>query len=170
MSQMKKIRIEKITLNVGAGKDQGKLERGIKLLKEITGIDPVKTITMKRVPTWGLRPNLPIGCKITIRKNVEELFKRLIYAKDLRLKESNFDNNGSISFGIHEYVDIKGMEYNHDIGLLGLEVSVTLERPGYRIKRRTLNPSKIGHKHKITKQDALEFMKNEFSVKMGEEE
>ena len=60
MNQMKNIRIEKVTLNVGAGKDQGKLERGIKLLKLLTGVDPVKTVTMKRVPSWGLRPNLPI--------------------------------------------------------------------------------------------------------------
>ena len=65
---MQAIKVEKITLNIGAGKDQTKLERGILLLKNITGIDPVKTFTNKRIPTWGLRPGLPIGCKITLRK------------------------------------------------------------------------------------------------------
>jgi large subunit ribosomal protein L5 len=170
MNPMRNIRVEKLTLNVGAGKDQGKLEKGIKLLKLITTIDPVKTVTMKRVPTWGLRPNLPIGCKITIRENVLDLLKRLLYAKNFRLKESNFDKNGSISFGVHEYVDVEGLEYNHDIGVMGFEVSITLERPGYRVKRRSLNKSKLGNHHKINKQEAIEFLKKEFNVKIGEEE
>ena len=170
MNPMRNIKVEKLTLNVGAGKDQGKLERGMKLLKLLTGVDPVKTVTMKRVPTWGLRPNLPIGCKITIRKDVNALLKRLLYAKHFNLKESNFDNNGSISFGIPEYVDVEGIEYNHDIGLMGFEVSVTLERPGYRIKKRSLNTSKLGKKHKITKQEAIDYLKNDFKVKIGDKE
>ena len=169
MNPMKNIKIEKITLNVGAGKDQGKIERGLKLLELITNVKPVKTITMKRVPTWGLRPNLPIGCKVTVRKDTNKLLKRLVYAKHNRLKESNFDNNGSISFGIHEYVEVEGLEYNHDIGMLGFEVSVTLQRPGYRIKKRS-NKSKLGKNHKITKEEAIEFIKKEFDVKIGEEE
>ena len=78
MNPMQEIRIEKITLNIGAGKDQLKLEKGIKLLKNITGIEPVKTTTSKRIPEWGIRPGLPIGCKITLRKKeAEKLLKRL---------------------------------------------------------------------------------------------
>ncbi len=170
MNPMKNIRIEKVTLNIGAGKDQGKLDRGLKLLKLITGIDPVKTVTMKRVPTWGLRPNLPIGCKITIRNGTMELLKRLLYAKEFKLKETNFAGGSSVSFGIHEYVEVEGIEYNHDVGLLGFEVSVTLERPGFRIKRRSVNPRDIKKTHKITKEDAIEFFQKEFNVKVGEEE
>lgn len=170
MNQMRNIRIEKITLNVGAGKDQRKLDKGMLLLKMLTGVEPVKTVTMKRVPTWGLRPNLPIGCKITIRKGTKELLKRLLYAKENRLKENNFDENGSISFGVHEYVDVEGLEYNHDVGMMGFEVSITLERPGYSIKKRATNPRKVGSKHKITKEESVEFMKKEFGLKIGEDE
>jgi ribosomal protein L5 len=61
MNRMQQVRLEKITLNIGAGKDQKKLELGLKLLKKITEIDPVRTVTNKRIPTWGLRPGLPIG-------------------------------------------------------------------------------------------------------------
>ena len=64
---MKTIKIEKVTLNVGAGKDVAVLEKGMKLIKHLTGLDPVKTYTQKRIQAWGLRPGLPIGCKITIR-------------------------------------------------------------------------------------------------------
>ena len=57
---MRKIRIEKITLNIGAGKDEDILKRGLKLMQKITGVEPVKTITSKRIPSWGLRPGLAI--------------------------------------------------------------------------------------------------------------
>ena len=45
MNPMQKTRLAKVTLNIGAGKDQAKLEKGIQLIKAITGIEPVKTIT-----------------------------------------------------------------------------------------------------------------------------
>ena len=139
MNPMKSVRIEKITLNVGAGKEQSKLEKGIVLLKSITGVDPVKTFTSKRIPSWGLRPGLPIGCKITLRKKkAEELLKRLFEAKENRLSPHQFDKEGNIAFGIHEYMDIPGAKYDPKIGMMGLEVCITFERPGFRIKRRRI--------------------------------
>src|SRR3989338_3253632 len=139
MNKMREIRIENVTLNIGAGKEQSRLDKGIILLKSITGIEPIKTYTNKRIPEWGLRPGLPIGCKLTLRKNKAiELLKRFFEAKDNSLKISQLDNNGNISFGIHEYIDIPGIKYDPKIGIIGLEVCITLERPGYRVKRRRL--------------------------------
>lgn len=170
MNTMREIRIEKITLNIGAGKDQVKLEKGINLLKNITGLNPVKTFTSKRIPEWGLRPGLPIGCKLTLRKDeMKKTITRLLDAKNFRLKESYFDNSGNISFGIHEYIDIPDVKYDPKIGIMGLEVCITLERPGFRIKRRKIKKRKIPKKHRITKQEAIEFMKKNFNVKIGEE-
>jgi len=168
---MQKVRIEKVTLNVGAGKDQAKLEKGIKLLKMITGIKPVTTFTQKRIPNWGLRPGLPIGCKLTLRKDkVSAVLPRLLESKENTLKDSQFDANGNISFGIHEYIDIPGVEYDPDIGVMGLEVCVTLEKPGFRIKKRRIKRKKVHKNHKITKQEAMQFMKNSFNVRYGEAE
>ena len=91
MNPMRNIRIGKVTLNVGAGKEQTKLEKGILLLKHITGINPVKTFTNKRIPTWGLRPGLPIGCKLTLRgKSAKEMLIRLLSAKDNTLNERQY--------------------------------------------------------------------------------
>jgi len=168
---MKQIRIAKVTLNVGAGKDQKVLEKGVKLLKNLTGINPIKTITQKRIQGWGLRPGLPIGVKITLRgKAAQELISRLIFAKDYVLQENYFDENGNISFGIQEYVDIKDAKYDTEIGMMGLQTSITLTRPGFRVKTRKLRKRKIGEKHKITKEEAIKFMKEQFKVKIGEEE
>lgn len=165
MNPSRNIKINKVTLNIGAGKDQTKLDNGIKLLKSITNVSPIKTVTSKRIPGWGLRPGLPIGCKVTLRrKNAVEVLNRLIQAKDNNLRESQFDNNGNIAFGIEEYIDIPGVKYDPEIGIMGLEACVTLERNGFRIKRRKIAKKKIPKKHTITKQEAIDFMKKEFNI------
>jgi len=170
MNIMQQPRIEKITLNIGAGKDQNRLEKGVTVLKSITGIDPVKTITQKRIPSWGLRPGLPIGCKITLRKHQAiDVLKRLLEAKEHLLKPGNFDRLGNISFGISEHIDIPGISYDPKIGVLGLQVCVTLEKPGYRVKKRKLKSRKIPQKHCVSKDEAIAFMQQQFGVKMGEQ-
>ncbi|MFH1181859.1 MAG: 50S ribosomal protein L5 [Candidatus Woesearchaeota archaeon] len=168
---MKTIRIEKITLNIGAGKSQERLDKGIKLIKNMTGIEPVKTFTNKRIPNWGLRPGLAIGCKLTIRKKkAAELLRRLLQARENMLKPSQFDNEGNVAFGIPEYIDIPGVEYDPSIGITGLEVCITLERPGFRVKKRSFRQTPIPKSHRIKREDAIEYMKKEFNIKVGEEE
>src|SRR3989339_509178 len=157
-NQMREIKISKITLNSGIGKDEEKLKKALKLLNKITGLKPVSTITKKRIPAWGLRPGLAIGCKVTIRKNTDLLLKQLMAAKENTLSENNFDENGNFSFGVPEYIDIAGLEYDPELKIMGLEVAVTLERPGYRIKNRKIKPCKIGQAHVITKEEETPFI------------
>lgn len=171
MNPMKNVRIEKLTLNIGSGKEQDKLEKAMKVLKNITGIQPIKTVSKKRIPSWGIRPGLPIGCKLTLRKkNTKKFLARLLEAKNNNLKPSQFDENGNIAFGIPEYIDIPDIKYFPEIGIMGLEVCVTLERKGFRIKKRRIRKKKIPKKHRISKQEAMEFMKKEFNIKIGEQE
>jgi large subunit ribosomal protein L5 len=167
MNKMRIPRIEKITLNIGAGKDQNKLEKALVLMKNLTGIDPCKTITQKRIPSWGLRPGLPVGCKLTLRKKAAfEMLKRLLVAKDKILTVSSFDANGNISFGIHEYIDIPDLKYDPKIGVIGLQVCVTLERQGHRIKRRRLLSKKLPKNQVITRDDSIGFMKDNFGIEV----
>mgnify|MGYP001561010110 CR=1 FL=1 len=167
MNQMRNIKIEKITLNIGAGKDQAKLEKGLMLLNTIGNATPIKTVTNKRIQEWGLRPGLPIGCKMTLRKErAIKLLPRLLGAVNNQLIEKQFDNNGNIAFGIHEYIEIPGVKYVPEIGIIGFQVCITLERPGYRIKRRRLLPRKIPHKQRISRQEAIDFMTKNFSTKV----
>lgn len=171
MNLMKRIEIEKMTLNVGAGKDPKKLEKGVLLLKHLTGIDPVKTITQKRIPTWGLRPGLPIGCKITIRDKdvIKNLLQRFLKAKNNSLQETQFDENGNLAFGIHEYIDIPSVQYTPDVGIMGFQITITLKRPGFRVKVRKVQKRKVKKSHRISRQEAMEFMKNSFNVSTNAE-
>jgi len=165
---MRQISIEKVTLNIGAGKDQAKLEKGMKLIGNITGYTPIKTFTKKRIQEWGLRPGLPIGCKLTLRKEkAMEILKRLLEAKDNVLQISNLDNEGNISFGIKEYIDVPGVKYDPDIGIMGFQVCITLKRKGFRIKHRALRKHIIPKRHRIKKEEAIDFMRNTFNLKIG---
>lgn len=171
MNRMKEIRIEKVTLNIGTGGPGEPLEKALKLLNKITNMKPVETKAKKRIPGWGIRPGLSIGAKVTIRgKKAEELLNKLLEAKGNKLSPRNFDNKGNLSFGIEEYLDIPSVEYDMSIGIIGLEVAITLTRPGYRIKLRSIEKRKISKKHQITKQDAIKFIETKFNIKVGEEE
>ncbi|MBI4441160.1 50S ribosomal protein L5 [Candidatus Woesearchaeota archaeon] len=167
MNPMRSIKIEKVTLNFGAGKENVKLEKGVKLLRKLTGIEPVKTVTMKRIPTWGLRPGLPIGCKLTLRgAPAQEMLNRVLTARGHKLRDTQFDENGNIAFGIPEYIDVPGIKYDPELGILGFEVCVTLIRPGYRIKTRRIKMHKVPKRHRITKEEAQTFMTQQYKVQV----
>jgi len=171
MNKMKEIRIEKITLNMGLGEAGEKVKKATKLLSTISGSKPICTKSNKRIPTWGVRPGLELGVKVTLRKKkAVELLKRLFAAIENNLNPKSFDKEGNFSFGIPEYIDIPDVKYDVAIGIVGLEVAVTLERPGYRIKKRKFKRSKIGKKHIITKNEAIEYIKNQFNIEIGGEE
>ena len=170
MNKMEEIQIAKVTLNIGTGGPGEPLDKAMKLLKNLTAMKPVETSSNKRIPTWGVRPGLKIGCKITLRnKKAEAILKRLFEAKGNHLESRNFDNNGNFSFGIGEYLDIPGAEYDPSVGIIGLEAAVTLERPGYRITRRRIKQGKLPHRSRIKKEEAMQFISSKYSISVGEE-
>ncbi|MGV8141626.1 MAG: 50S ribosomal protein L5 [Candidatus Woesearchaeota archaeon] len=171
---MRNIKVQKLTLNIGTGKDQVALEKAQKLLNAISGVTSVRTVTQKRIAAWGLRPGLPIGVKVTLRKKQAlELIPKLLYAKDNKLAQNNFDDNGNVSFGIREYIDIRDVRYDPEIGSMGLQCSITLERPGTRIKNRKILKRTIPIHHRVSKEDAVKFMEQTFNAVLeveGEED
>ena len=158
---MRDIKIEKITLNIGCG-TKTPIDTATTILKNVPGGKVVITKTKKR-STFNVPKNKEIGCKITLRKNTTPFLKRLLEAKENKLRMSNFDRTGNFSYGIREYIDVPGMEYDPKLGVLGFDVCVTLERPGYRVKRKRLS-GKLGKGHLIKKEDAVEFAKEKFGI------
>lgn len=168
MNAMKQIRIEKVTLNIGTGKPGPELEKAKKLLSLITNKTPIETKTSKRIPGWGLRPGLSIGTKVTIRgEEAKELLGRLLKATENKLNPRSFDNNGNVAFGIAEYIDIPGVKYQMEIGIIGFSVAVTLSRPGSRIKTRHVKEKNIPLRHRVKKEEAIEFIKQAYNTKIG---
>nr|AMR06938.1 ribosomal protein L5 [uncultured archaeon] len=161
-------RIEKVVVNIGAGESGEKLIKAEKLLERLIERKPIRTISKHKIPSWGLKKGDPIGCKVTLRgKEAEEFLKRGFSAKDNQLKESNFDEYGNFSFGVHEYIDIPGIKYDPDIGIFGMDIAVTMERPGYRIKRRKLKKKKIPTRNLLSREESIEFIKKKFGINIS---
>ncbi|HLC36000.1 MAG TPA: 50S ribosomal protein L5 [archaeon] len=167
MNKMKQIKVEKVTLNMGVGEPGEPLKKAAEVVKQIAfGAKSVQTLGKVRAPTWGVREGLPIGVKTTLRgKKAIDFLIKAFKARENKLKEKSFDSLGNFGFGIEEYIDIPGVKYDPRLGIMGLDVLVTLERPGYRIKRRK-NSSRISKKHLITKQEAVEFVKQSYGVEI----
>jgi large subunit ribosomal protein L5 len=135
--KMREINIEKVTLNIGCGGDQEKIERAIKLLKMLTNRKPVITYS-KRRSTFGIPKGKPVGVKVTLRgSQAVDFLKLALAAKENTLKSKQIVD-GTFSIGIPEYIDFPNVKYSHEIGMLGLDVCVTLARPGYRISKRRI--------------------------------
>ncbi len=167
---MRKPHVSKVVANMGVGSGGEGMEPALKLLEKLTGRKPVKTYSKHKIPAWGLRQGLPIGAKVTLRgKEARDFLERSLAASENTLKESNFDDAGNLSFGIEQYVFYQNMKYDPSIGTMGLQVSVTLERPGFRIKKRKIRKSGIGKAHMITKEDAISFIKEEFKATVENE-
>lgn len=161
---MRQIRIEKITLNIGCGDDAQKIERAKKLLQMLTDRKPVVTKSKTR-STFKVAKGKPLGAMVTLRKQTAaEFLKRSLEALENKISISQFDKEGNFSFGIKEYIDIPGVRYSHDIGMMGLDVAVTLERPGFHVKKRRVKKAKIGRKHKLNKEEAVQWLKDAFKV------
>ena len=164
---MKNIKIEKVTINIGCGDSGEKLERAKKLLERLINKKIVVTKTHGRT-TFGMAKGRPIGVKVTLRrKDAEEFLKRALDALDFKLPENIFDKQGSFSFGIKEHIDLPGVKYDPELGIFGMDVSVTLERPGFRIKKKRI-PNKIGKSHLIKPEEARDWIVKNYNVEVVE--
>lgn len=168
VNPMREIRIEKITLNVGCGDDSDKIERAQKLLEMLTDCKPVITQS-KRRSTFGVSKGKPIGVMVTLRgEKATEVLKLALTGVENRLKASQFNDNGNFSFGVGEYIELEGIKYQHEIGMLGFDVAVTLERPGFRVAKRKVRTKRIPKNHKVNKDEAINWIKEKFGVEIIE--
>lgn len=167
VNPMKEIQVSKVVINIGVGKSGDPVEKAKNALSELTGKTPSVRGAKKSVRDFGIHKGEPIGAMVTLRRtDATNFLRRVMESKRNVIKNSSFDNNGNISFGIHEHIDIPGTKYNPDIGIFGMDVCAALTRPGYRISKRR-NPSRIGKSHKITKDESIEFFKAQFGVEIS---
>jgi large subunit ribosomal protein L5 len=164
---MRKIRIEKVTLNMGVGEAGDELKRGEEILKKITAEKPIQTKCKIKQPTWGIREGLPIGIKVTLRKQkAYDFLETALQAKEKTLSKKSFDKQGNFGFGIREYIDLPTVKYDPRLGIKGLDVLVTLERPGFRVKKRKIQKKKLGREHLISREQSMQFMRETFGVEI----
>lgn len=125
-------KLEKIVINMGVGeaKDNAKvLESAVADLTLIAGQKPVLTRSKKSVANFKLRENMPIGCKVTLRKvNMYEFADKLISialprVRDFRgVSAKSFDGRGNYSMGIKEQLIFPEIEYDKIDKVRGMDI------------------------------------------------
>jgi large subunit ribosomal protein L5 len=164
---MKRIEVHKVVINIGVGRSGEPIDKAKNALLELTNQQPAVRGAKKSVRDFGIHKGEPIGVVVTLRHEPAiEFLKRVVAGKNNVLKASSFDNYGNISVGIHEHIDIPGTKYNPEIGIFGMDVNIVLNRPGYRIAKKSRKSAKIGKMHRINREEAIEFFKQKYGVEV----
>ncbi|HYB07682.1 MAG TPA: 50S ribosomal protein L5 [Nitrososphaerales archaeon] len=162
---MRRIRVGKVVVNIGLGKSGEAIERGKKVLEQVTGQTPAQTRAKRSVRDFGIHKGEPIGVVVTVRGDkTSALIEKLLAAREKKLPESCFDSRGSVSFGIREHIEIPGIRYDPAVGILGMNVSILLERPGFGVTRRNRRASRVGKSHLVNRDEAVQYFRDNFGV------
>ena len=162
-------RIEKVTINIGVGEAGERLKKAETVLKNITGHKPVESLSKTTNKDWGIRKQMPIGCKVTLRgKDAGEFLKEALSTRENKMAEYSFDEEGNLSFGIPDHTLFKSQKYDPNIGIFGMDICITMEKAGYRIKRRRVSNRKIPHRHRVTKDESVKFFSEKFNMEVIE--
>ena len=169
MSGMRDLHVEKVVVNIGVGEAGERLAKAEKVLEMVTKQKPVETLSKTVNRDLGIREGMPLGCKVTLRGDAAvDFVKQALSIREMRVPVYSFDPEGNMSFGITDYTDFDGMKYDPEIGIFGMDISVVLRRTGNRITQRALLRRRIPKGHRVQRDEAIQFMKDNFSVKVIE--
>ena len=127
-------RLDKIVINIGVGEavqDSKKVDAAVRDLTLIAGQKPVVTRAKKSIATFKLRENMPVGCKVTLRrKQMYEFLDRLITialprVRDFRgVKGNSFDGNGNYALGLKEQLVFPEIDYDKVDAMRGMDIVI----------------------------------------------
>jgi len=162
-------RIAKVTINISVGGASERLERAVRLLEQLTGQKPSIRKAKKTIREFGISRRQPIAAVVTLRgQRALEFLRKALYAVNNTLKLSSFDKYGNVSFGIKEHLLLPGVRYDPDIGIFGMDVALTLERPGFRImKRRRRKVLSIPNRHRVSREESILLLEILFGTKVS---
>jgi len=128
-------KITKITINMGVGEavaDKKIMEKARDDMQKIAGQRPVTTIARKSVAGFKIRDGMPIGCKVTLRRErMYEFLDRLVSIaipriRDFRgLNPKSFDRQGNYSMGVQEQIIFPEVNYDEIDALRGMDIIIT---------------------------------------------
>jgi len=133
-NEMQIPKLEKIVLNVGCGDavaDSKKIKSVESELAKISGQEPVVTTAKKSVATFKLREGMPIGAKVTLRKNqMYEFLDRLMSialprVRDFKgIKDSGFDGRGNYTLGVKEQIIFPEISFDKIDAIRGMDITI----------------------------------------------
>lgn len=128
-------KIEKITLNMGLGEavgDKKIIEHAVSDMEKIAGQKVVVTLSRKSIAGFKIRDDMPIGCKVTLRKErMYEFLDRLVNVAIPRIRDfrgvsaKSFDGRGNYSLGVKEQIIFPEIDYDKIDTLRGMDINIT---------------------------------------------
>merc|ERR1711976_496558 len=159
---MKSIAIDKLVINCSVGVGGDKILKAAKVLKDLTGQEPVISKCRYTIRSFGIRRDDKIACHVTVRGDkAKEILERGLKVKEYELPRNCFSEYGHFGFGITEHIDL-GIRYDPYTGIFGMDFFVVLKKPGYRVSRKKRCRSKIGNAQKITAEESREWFKRTY--------
>lgn len=156
-----KPRVEKVVLNCAVGEGGAKLEKAMKIIESIVNQKPEVRKAKKTIRGFGIHRGEPIALRVTLRKQAAEQFlPKALAAVNNKIKLSSIDKDGNFSFGIKEHLDIPGTRYNPELGIVGMDITVHMSKPGYRVVKRRIRPAKVGRRQRVSVTETVEFLKS----------
>lgn len=154
---MRKPRISKVTVNISLGQSGERLLKVAKLLEELTGQKAVLRKARRTIRGFGIRKGENIAAMVTLRgERAIKFLDKALEAVNRRLKISSIDKHGNVSFGIEEHILIPGIKYDPDLGIVGMDIAITIERPGHRITRRKrARREHIPERHRVKPEETM---------------
>jgi large subunit ribosomal protein L5 len=160
-------RIEKVVVNLSVGKSGEPLENASKVLKEITGQTPLKKKAKKTIRDFGIREGESIAVVVTLRKQKAiDFLKKVLPVVDNKISKSSFDVRGNFAFGLKEHIEIPGVKYDPEIGIFGMDICVSVNRPGQRVKTRRREIKSVGPRHVLTPEESFVFVRQTLGVEI----
>jgi large subunit ribosomal protein L5 len=167
---MRQLKIKKVTVHMGVGASGERLEKAIAVLESLTNQNPVKLLAQKTIRDFGIRKREPITAKVTLRGEKATAFlKRALTVVENKLKYSSLDDYGNICFGIKEHIEMPDTAYEPSLGIFGLDISINVEHPGFRIARRRKYKRKVPKQHRVDKLETMILLNTQFNVEFVKE-
>jgi len=168
---MRALRIGKVVVNISVGKSGEPLEKAQTIMEQLTGQKPCQRMAKQTIRGWDIHKKEPIACMVTLRgKKADEFIVKAFAAVGNKVKPTSFDKTGNFAFGIKEHIDIPGTKYDPNLGITGMDVMVTVERPGYNIDKRKHATGRVAYSHRVTPEESISFIKGKYGLEVAANE
>merc|ERR1712227_366312 len=143
-----------------------KLIKAVRVLQQLSDQTPVENTARYTVRTFGIRRNEKIACHVTVRGDkAMDLIERGLKITDYEISAKHFSASGNFGFGVNEHIDL-GLKYDPATGIYGMDFYVVLRRPGFNVAKKKQKRGRIGLAHKITREDAMEWVRQTFNAEI----
>merc|ERR1712127_974529 len=155
---MREIKVDKMIINIAVGEAGDRLTKAVRVLQQLSDQQPVENKARYTVRTFGIRRNEKIATHVTIRgEKAMDLIERGLKITDYEISQRHFSQTGNFELGL---------KYDPNTGIYGMDFYIVLCRAGFRVQRKKRKRGVVGINHRITKAEALEWVRTKFQAEI----